>query len=136
MNALYVIVSIHILMVLARLNHAYGLSTFGIKSGSQAQGTPSGVGTNGSAEGTPCSNQSNCAVEGTTCIRNLCLCGDNLNPSNGVCKPGLKGAKHICKKDEECVAGADCQESKDPKIRSKTCQCQEGLTEMPSGTCS
>ncbi|KAJ8980693.1 hypothetical protein NQ317_010595, partial [Molorchus minor] len=77
MNAIQVIVSIHILMLLAKFNHAHGLSTFGMKTVQQ--------------QGIHCLNQSACAViKGTTCLRGFCYCGDNSHPANGVCRDTLR----------------------------------------------
>nr|XP_023026902.1 uncharacterized protein LOC111514894 [Leptinotarsa decemlineata] len=147
MNALYVTVSIiPLVLLLAGFNHAHGLTTFG-KSNPQNQKSNQQI----FVSGKPCTNQANCTfIRGTTCLRSQCLCGDNSHPVNGMCRAVLKGPKHICQKDDDCVDNANCveQEKKPITTVSSTgnnsnnnnpvlvCQCTEGFSSTPGGQCS
>ncbi|XP_044766331.1 uncharacterized protein LOC123322435 [Coccinella septempunctata] len=131
MNALYVTVSIPLLLVLAGFNHAHGLTTFGKSSNNNQQNAPIQPSVQ-----RPCKSQANCTViKGTTCIEGKCLCGDNTNPVNGACKAQIKGPRHLCSTDTDCVDNADCLPQKDKQNKidpngDKVCTCQEGFAEM------
>ncbi|KAK9890273.1 hypothetical protein WA026_010381 [Henosepilachna vigintioctopunctata] len=133
MNAIYVTVSIPLLLVLAGFNNAHGLTTFGKSSNNQqnAQLQPLALPRS-------CRTQANCTViKGTTCLGGYCLCGDNTNPVNGACKTQIRGPRHLCITDTDCVDNADCLPPKDKQNKpdpngDKVCTCQEGFVESGS----
>ncbi|XP_076260845.1 oogenesis-related protein sosie isoform X1 [Rhynchophorus ferrugineus] len=139
MNALYVTVSIPLLLVLAGFNHAHGLTTFGKSTPQNQPNTPL-------VKAKQCTLQTNCSlIKNTTCLRGACLCGDNHPPNNGECTAQLQGPNHICTKNEDCVDNADCFAIKDLKLTKdlshlnltpdlSICRCQEGYTEV-GATC-
>lgn len=131
MNAFFVTVSIPLLLVLAGFNHAHGLTTFGKSSNNNQQNAPIQP-----TVQRPCRSQANCTViKGTTCLGGYCLCGDNTNPVNGACKAQIKGPRHLCTTDTDCVDNADCLPQKDKQNKTdpngdKICTCQEGFVEL------
>ncbi|XP_008193341.1 uncharacterized protein sosie isoform X1 [Tribolium castaneum] len=137
MNALYVTVSIPLLLVLAGFNHAHGLTTFG-KSNNQGTQQPQRP----AATPKHCTTQANCSIiKGTTCIKDRCLCGNNENPINGKCTALKAGANHLCTSDGDCVDDAHCSTPPANKSKSmfgpndKVCVCDEGHVETERGTC-
>ncbi|KAJ3639284.1 hypothetical protein Zmor_002649 [Zophobas morio] len=137
MNALYVTVSIPLLLVLAGFNHAHGLTTFG-KTNNQGTQQPQKP----AAQARACTKQDDCAIiKGTTCIKNQCLCGNNEGPANGSkCIAQKQGPNHLCEKDADCVDDAHClspptNKSKTLRPTDKVCVCDEGVPETQQGTC-
>lgn len=127
MNALYVTVSIPLLLVLAGFNHAHGLTTFGKSPSTNNQPPP--------ASGKACGNHTSCrGISGTSCVpetrdpsRKSCLCGDNRAPVNGICSAERKGPHHLCSDTSQCVQGAECKPmSRNGNNEDKICECMPG----------
>ncbi|KRT78749.1 hypothetical protein AMK59_6509 [Oryctes borbonicus] len=122
MNALYVTVSVPLLLILAGFNHAHGLTTFGKTQNNNHENPKTTV------QAKPCATHPNCqGVNGTSCVSyhnnqgKFCLCGNNEPPYNGICAVAKKGPNHLCTTDEECVRGAQCEQSKKENV--KICLC-------------
>ncbi|XP_065166385.1 uncharacterized protein sosie [Atheta coriaria] len=132
MNALYVTVSIPLLLLLAGFNHAHGLTTFG-KTQSNNNAPPP------QPPAKTCTNHTTCnGINGASCVQDprdhhkkSCLCGDNVPPQNGICKANYRGPNHRCTENIQCVEGAKCVPlgKNPPPNGDKACKCMEGLVE-------
>ncbi|GJQ67793.1 hypothetical protein Trydic_g21091 [Trypoxylus dichotomus] len=129
MNALYVTVSVPLLLILAGFNHAHGLTTFGkTQNNQQTQQAP--------VLAKPCTNHTGCqGINGTSCVSDqnkqgklFCLCGNNKPPHNGICSGTKKGPNHLCAADDECVRGAECEQSRKENV--KICVCANNPSYM------
>nr|XP_022915567.1 uncharacterized protein LOC111425646 [Onthophagus taurus] len=124
MNALYVTVSVPILLLLAGFNHAHGLSTFGRSPTVPPISTPQ-------LHAKDCTTHDDCkGMNGTSCVeyansinKLYCLCGNNQPPRNGVCPTVKKEPFHICNKDDDCVDGSSCKMSN--SVKANLCLCDE-----------
>ncbi|XP_017782285.1 PREDICTED: uncharacterized protein LOC108566763 [Nicrophorus vespilloides] len=133
MNALYVTVSIPLLLLFAGFNHAHGLTTFGKSQPSNSNQQPQQL------PARPCTDNKVCeGIIGASCVqdpkdhaRKSCLCGDNQPPVNGGCSAAYSGPNHLCKANKDCVEGAKCidVEKNGSQITEKLCKCTEGLVE-------
>ncbi|XP_077284030.1 oogenesis-related protein sosie [Arctopsyche grandis] len=65
--------------------------------------------------GRECNVEMDCAgIQDTSCVRHpsdsklRCLCGDNDSPINGKCESKMKGLRHGCETNGNCMEGMIC----------------------------